>query len=170
MKYRFKGLDKYVKQLENLSNSYNATVCVENAITYGSRIVREYTDKELKAMKPDDSPRKEGKRSGLRTIQKNFLIKEFGVSPIDDKRTKVNRKTGVDKGRFNYPDSIVYIPAVTLARMVEYGASYIEKNPVFSRASRKARKACFEAMQRSLTDDINFLTVHNNNRLKRREL
>ena len=40
MKYRFKGLDEYVKRLEVLSNSVNAEICVENAVTKGSEVLR----------------------------------------------------------------------------------------------------------------------------------
>lgn len=170
MKYRFKGLNEYIDKLENLSNSLNMKVCVENAVTKGSEVVAEYTIKELESMTTDDRPGKVDKRNGLRTIQKNFLLREFGVSPSEDKRQKVNRKTGVDKGTFHYPDRESYIPAVTMARMLENGTSFMPKNKVFSRASRKARTPCLQTMQESLNHDINRIFESKYERVKRREL
>lgn len=99
MKYRFKGLDKYVKQLECLSNSFNAEVCVENAVTKGSEVVAEYTVKELQAMPVDNRPYvRDGMRSSVTQKVKNELIKAFGVTPLQNKNGVIDRKTGVDRG------------------------------------------------------------------------
>lgn len=161
MKYRFKGLDKYVKQLENLTNSVYADICIENAVDAGGKVVDDYTVRELQALPTDDSyvsskriDTFKYKRTGLRTVQKQFLIKTFGTSPIDKKRSFINEKTGVNKEIIRYRDMSGYTPAVTLARMLERGTSIMNKNPVFSRASRKARTPCLEAMQESLNKDI----------------
>ena len=170
MKYRFKGLDEYVKRLEALSNIVNAEICVENAVTKGSEVVADYTVKELKDLPTDDTPKRIDKRKGISSIQKAFLIRTFGVSPLETKRNYTNRKTGVDRETLNYSDRSGYLPAVTLARMVENGTSYFDKNPVFKRASRKARTPCLEAMQQSLNEDIEQITAYNVKRLKRREL
>lgn len=170
MKYRLKGLNEYVKKLENLSNSFNATICAENAVTAGSLVVREYTAKELQKLPTDDTPQKVELRKGLRTIQKNFLLREFGISPSEDKRNKINRKSGVAKGRLNYPNSDSYTFAIKLARQLENGTSYMHKNPVFTKASRKARTPCIEAMQRSLTDDITRMMDYNQSKIKRRDI
>lgn len=164
MKFRVKGLDKYVKQLENLSNPYNAEVCAENALIKGSDIVAEFTQKELQNIPTDDRSGKVEHRNGLRTIEKKFLISEFGVTPTDKKNDYMDRKTGVDKGRLDYPNSDSYVYAVVLARSLERGTSFLPKNPVFSRASRKARKPCLDAMEQSLTEDIE--RVMRNNQLK----
>lgn len=169
MKYRFKGLNEYVAKLENLSNAFNAEVCVENAVTEGSKVVAEYTVKELEGLPTDDTPRKLDKRGGIRTIQKKFLIKEFGVTPLDRKGSFINRKTGVDRGVLDY-GGYGYTPAVVLARTLEKGTSFLPKNPVFSRASRKARTPCLNAMQESLNYDITRIMENNVKRLKRREL
>lgn len=169
MKYRFKGLNEYVAKLENLSNSFNAEVCVENAVTKGSEVVAEYTVKELEGLPTDDTPKKLDKRGGIRSIQKAFLLKEFGVTPLDRKGSFINRKTGVDRGVLTY-HGYGYTPAVVLARSLEKGTSFLPKNPVFTRASRKARTPCLEAMQQSLNEDITRIMQNNEKRLKRREL
>lgn len=174
MRYRFKGLKEYVQKLENLSNTFNAQVCVENAVTKGSEVVAEMTLKELKTLPVDNRPYvKDGMRTSITQKAKNELIKSFGVTPLDIKPSGIiDRKTGVDYG-YNgiatkkHPHGT---PNVVVARSLEKGTSFMPKNAVFSRASRKARKPCLEAMQQSLNDDINRIMVNNQARLQRSKL
>ena len=170
MRYRFTGLNEYIDKLVTLSNAFNADVCIENAITKGSEVVADYTVKELKNLPTDDTPGRIDKRKGIRSIQKAFLVKEFGVSPLDRKGSFINRKTGVDRGVLRYSNSYGYTPAVVIARSLETGTSFMPKNPVFTRASRKARTPCLEAMQQSLNEDIARIMINNEKRLRRREL
>lgn len=158
MRYRFKGLNEYVKKLENLSNAFNAEVCVENAVTKGSEVVSEMTLKELRAMPTDDRRwvNPPDKRQGLRSYEKKDLIEVWGITPLDIKRNLIDRKTGVDRG-YNRAGT----PNVVIARSLERGTSFLQKNPVISRASRKARKPCLDAMQQSLNEDI--VKIFNNN-------
>lgn len=167
MKYRFKGLDKYVKTLENLSNSWNAEVCVENAVTAGAKVVSEMTLDALQKLPTDDTPWVEppDKRKGLRTYEKNDLIKVWGVTPLQLKNGMIDRKTGVDKG-YNRNGT----PNIVIARSLEVGTSFLEKDPVFSRASRKARTPCIEAMQESLNEDIELITKNNHARIQRSKI
>lgn len=167
MRYRFKGLNEYVRKLENLSNTFNAEICVENAVTKGSQVVAEYTVKELNGLPVDNKKwaTQEDKRHGVRSIEKKELIESFGVTPLEIKKNIINRKTGVDRGYVS-----TGVPFVVLARSLERGTTFMDKNPVFSRASRKARKPCLEAMQQSLNDDINRIMVNNQARLQRSKL
>ena len=161
MRYRFKGLKEYVEKLGRLSNPFNAEACIDVAVDKGSEVVAEYTVKELRALPTDDRPGKVDHRTGIRTIEKNFLIKEFGVTPLSNDNGFINRKTGVDRGTLTYNDSGYYTPAVVLARSLEAGTSFLDKNPVFSRASRKARKPCLEAMEKSLNESIEAICRNN---------
>lgn len=174
MRFRFKGLKEYVKKIENLSNSFNAEVCIENALNRGSEEVAKVTKAELEGLPTDNRgwTTPGDKRKGIRSIEKKFLINEFGVTPLEWKQkiNYVDRKTGVDKGRLDYPNSDSYVYAVVLARSLERGTSFMDKNPVFSRGSRKGRKPCLEAMQKSLNEDIERLMVNQTVRLQRREL
>lgn len=167
MKFRVKGLDKYVKQLENLSDPYNAEICAENALIKGSDIVAEFTQKELQKIPTDDRPGRVEHRNGLRTIEKKFLISEFGVTPTDKKIDYMDRKTGVGTGTLTYNGRGDWVSAVVLARSLERGTSFLSSNPVFSRASRKARKPCLDAMEQSLTEDIERVMRNNQLRLQR---
>ena len=158
MKFRFKGLKEYADKLERLSNSITANAMVEQAVADGSEIVDKQTYDELLKVKIDNRPYVDGMRDGILQIQKDTLLKAFGTSPIENKRDFINDKTGVDNSKIPYKLTAkqqkerykknLYV--VTMARRLENGTSYMKKNPVFSRASRKARKPCLEAMQESL--------------------
>lgn len=147
MKYRVSGLDKYVRRLEAVCNPFTVQGYIEHAITEGAEIVEYETYKELRSMQVDDRQKvPEGEmRNGLRSIQKAALINSFGLSKIQTRNDSTNRKTGVDRGVNKFKQ-----PHVTVARMLENGTSKMRKNPVFSRASRKARKQCINAMAESL--------------------
>lgn len=167
MRYRFKGLKEYVDKLERLSNRFNTEACIEIAVDEGAKVVAEYTQKELANLPTDDTPKKLDQRKGIRSIQKKFLIKEFGTTPLANDKGFINEKTGVDKGTLTYGDSGYYTPAVVLARSLERGTSFLPKNPVFSRASRKARKPCLEAMEKSLNQSIEAICLNNFRRSQR---
>ena len=173
MRYKMKGLDKYIERLESLSNPYNAQVCIENAVTEGSKVVSQMTLAELEKMPVDNRPFvKDGMRTGVTQKVKNELIKSFGITPLDIKGNTIDRKTGVDYG-YNgvatrkYPKGQ---PNIVIARSLEKGTSFMPKNPVISRASRKARKPCIEAMKKSFEDDIERIMVNNQKRLQRSKI
>ena len=150
MKYRTKGLDTYVRQLEQLSNITYQRIAIEKAIEEGSKVVDEETVKELRALPVDNRQYvKDGMRDSIMQVQKDALLKAFGTSPIENKRDFINDKTGVDRSvnKLNQP-------SVVIARRLENGTSYMKKNPVFSRSSRKARNACIDRMQESLNESI----------------
>lgn len=167
MRYRFKGLKEYIQKLERLSNPLNAEACVEIAVDEGSAVVADYTVNELKGMPTDDRPGKLPQRNGIRSVQKKFLIDEFGVSPLENKNGLINRKTGVDRGVLTYKNDSGYTPAVVLARSLERGTSFMPRNPVFTRASRKARTPCLKAIEKSLNESIEAICANNFKRSRR---
>lgn len=142
MKFRFKGLDRYINQLERLSNPLAVEAMIMEAVKEGADIVADRTKAALRSLPVDDSNNYE--RKSIRSVQKAGLINNFGISPFQDKRGFINVKTGFDNynklGQAN----------VRVARQLESGTSRMPKNPVISRATRNARKDCFEAMQNSL--------------------
>lgn len=147
MKFRVTGLDKYVRRIENISNPFVAQAYMEKAITEGAKIVENETMHQLRNLPTDDRktvPDGE-KRKGLRSVQKSALISSFGTSKFETRNDFLNRKTGVDNGLNKLGQ-----PHVVVARMLENGTSWMKKDPVFSRASRKARKECIEVMAETL--------------------
>lgn len=169
MRYRLTGLKEYVQKLERISNRFNTEACIDVAVDKGAEVVAEYTREELMKLPTDDTPGKIPMRKGIRSIEKSFLLSEFGITPLENKNGYINRKTGVDRGTLTYNDNkpYSYVPAVVLARSLESGTSFMPKNPVFSRASRKARKPCIEAMEKSLNESIEAICLNNFRRSQR---
>lgn len=161
MKFRIKGLDEYIKKIDKLSNSFNAEVCLENALQKGGEIVKDETIKYLQKMPVDNRPYVIGMRKSIMEVQRQALIKTFGVTPTMQKKgNMVDVKTGVDG--YNKLGQ----PNVMIARSLEKGTSFMNANPVISRASKNARNKCVEAMQESLNEDIE--RIMNNQNLRRK--
>lgn len=151
MKYRIKNLDTLLTQLADMSNAFVFDEEARKALNKGSEIVADITRDELEKLPVDNRTFAPEGRTSIMQVQKNALLKGFGISPIQDgKKDNINRKTGVNRDR-NKLDQ----PNVVIARRLENGTSYMPKNPVFSRASRKARSKCIEAMRDSLNSSIN---------------
>lgn len=154
MRYSIKGLDHLLTQMADLSNAMVFYNECEKAINKGADVVANKTREELQNLKTDDRRFVEGKRDSIRTVQKNALLRGFGISPIQykDRKNSLDRKTGVDRATNKLGE-----PNVVIARRLENGTSYMNKNPVFTKASRKARNQCLQAMEHSLNQSINDL-------------
>lgn len=153
MKYRFKGLKSYVSKLESVASAAMTNLMIEDAITAGAQVVKDITMKELEHLPVDNRPYVQGKRTSIMQVQKTALINAFGTSDFQTKRSRTDKKTGVRRGLNKLEQ-----PHVVIARRLENGTSYMKKNPVFTRASRKARTPCLEAMQESLNKAYDRLT------------
>lgn len=148
MRFRFKGLREYVEELTAVSNLFAAEYAVEKALDAGADVVADETRKALETMNVDNRPYVEPQRDSITELQRQGLLNSFGVTPIQHKRNMIDVKTGFDG--YNK----IGQPNVVIARSLEAGTSFMPKYPIISRASRKARTACLEAMQKSLTEDI----------------
>lgn len=149
MKFRFKGLNEYVRKLEKVADLATEKIHLEKAVTEGASVVADETRKALDGLPVDNRPYVEGMRDGILQVQKTALIKSFGITETHESRNKIDRKTGVNKGTNKLGQ-----PNVTIARRLENGTSYMKKNKVFSRSSTKARSACLDAMEKSINDSI----------------
>lgn len=149
MKFQTKGLDRYVQNLEAIGNPFAAEAYIKQAIKDGSDVVADATRSELSKIKVDNRNYVPEGRNGLLQVQKDALLESFGISKIQDKNGFLNDKTGVSRGKNKLGQ-----PHVTIARRLESGTSYMPKDPVFSRATRKSRKECIKVMQESLSKAI----------------
>lgn len=152
MRFKTKGFDRLIKQLGELSNPIEVVNVVNKALEKGADVVADATRTELMNLKVDNRRRVEGQRDSITQLQKNALLRGFGISEIQKKKNNSNIKTGVnrDVNALNQPN-------VVIARRLENGTSYMPKNPVFSRASKKARSQCLNAMADSVNESINKL-------------
>ena len=145
--FKFKGIDEYLSKLEAVD--MNATKYIEKAIFDGAKVVADETKSALKSMPVDNSrAKKDYVRKSINEIQRIGLVESFGVTPIQDRNNFINVKTGFDG--FNR----IGQANVRVARMLESGTSWMQKNPVISKASRRARKKCEQAIKDSLDNSL----------------
>lgn len=150
--FKFKGLDEYVRKLENLS-SYTE-ILIGEAVYQGAEVVADTTKRAIEGI-PVDNRTSVPTRTSINQKQKNGLIKSFGIAKLQKTKHFYNVKTGFD----GYNDIVTDRwpqgqPNVMIARSLESGTSFMPKNPVISKATRSAKKACEEAMQKSLDGNI----------------
>lgn len=142
---KFKGIDEYVRRLESLTMATDKII--GEAVYKGAEIVANNTKSALNSM-PVDNRQKVDERRGILEIQRQGLVHSFGVAPLRDDKGFINVKTGFDGiNRIGQPN-------IWVARMLESGTSYMPKNRVISRATNRSKKACEEAMKKSLEGNI----------------
>lgn len=155
MRFRFKGLNEYVDMLDQISSVFAREYVIEAALQDGADVVADEQKKALEGLKVDNRPYVEGKRDSILQIQKTGLIKSFGITPVQQKRNLIDVKTGFD----GY--NALGQPNVMIARMLESGTSFMDKNPVISKATKRARNDCLNAMQDRITLEIDKIKARN---------
>lgn len=149
---KFTGIDEYVRKLENLA-SYTDKLIGE-AVYKGADVVANETKQALQSLPVDNSTNK-ATRTSINQIQKNGLIESFGIAKMRNDNGFLNVKTGFDG--YNKLISNSYPtgqPNIMIARALESGTSFMPKNRVISRATSRAKKACEEAMKKSIEGNI----------------
>ena len=142
---KFKGIDEYLRRLEALTMATDKFI--GEAVYKGADVVADATKSALNTM-PVDNRRKVSERRGILEVQRQGLVNSFGVAPLRDDNGFINVKTGFDG--FNK----IGQANVRVARQLESGTSYMPKNRVISRATNRSKKACEEAMKKSLEGNI----------------
>lgn len=143
MKFRFKGVQEYINKLEKLSDMPTEFKAIEEAVKAGAAVVADESRKGLESVDEDDRRYvKPGeKRTGLRRVQKVGLLNSWGISDPDIQRNYINVKTGVSREKNKLGE-----PNVVVARRLERGTSWMNANPVISKANRRSRQRCVDAM------------------------
>ena len=125
------------------------------AIYKGADVVADSVKKALRSL-PVDNRINADQKTSISEIQKQGLIKSFGIAKLRDDRGFRNVKLGIDG--YNkvktkkYPNGQ---PNVMIARSLESGTSYMPKNRVISKATNSAKKECERIMQESIEQSIN---------------
>ena len=151
MKFRFKGVQEYINKLEKLSDMSLELTAIEEAVKAGAAVVADESRKGLEEMPVDDRRYVEGKRNGLRTVQKVGLLNSWGITDPDSQRNFINVKTGVSREKNKLGE-----PNVVVARRLERGTSWMNANPVISKANRRSRQRCVDAMMNVIDKYINY--------------
>lgn len=151
---KFKGLEKYISQLERLTNASDDIV--RKALYKGAEVVANNIKQSIYSLNVDDSPYNANTtKSGPTTIQRNGLIESFGISPMREKGGSLDVKLGFDgynkvvterwpKGQ----------PNAMVARSVESGTSWMVKQPFVNRAVNSSKALAEEIMRKTFEEKI----------------
>lgn len=157
-RFKFTGVEELVAQFQTLGNETDEMV--RRAVYNGAKVLADGLRQELQTLPVDDSKyEKDKRRTSVMTIQKNGLIHGLGVTPMKDDNGFINVKIGFD-GCNNlktkaFPNGQ---PNMMIARSLEAGTSYLERNPIITKTANKLKKKCEQAMQESLDRDIKAVT------------
>lgn len=149
-KWKFEGLDEYLRRLEKLQGS--SREAIGRAIYDGAGIVAREVADEIKKLPVNN----QHQSNGVTSVQKAGLIEGFGISHIQDDNSYRNVKLGFDgynKQRTkNFPKGQ---PNALIARAINSGTSFRRKNPFVDRATRRAKSKCEAAMRAVIDNAIN---------------
>ena len=159
-KIDFKGIDEYSKVLAALGNE--SEEIVKSAVYKGAALVADEIKQGINSLPieegenglpPMGSP--DHKLSGVSRKQKGDLLDAFGLAPIQNDNGYIQTKAGVDGyGSIptkKYPRGV---PNVMLMRSIESGNSFRNKNPIFRKATNRARKRAEQAMSNEIDEQL----------------
>lgn len=151
---KFKGLDDYIKKLERLSNNAEATI--KKALYKGAGVAADSIKSSIEGINTDDRPHTGNEmRTGPTTIQKIGLVRSFGISPMKTKAGTIDVKLGFDG--YNAVRSERWPkgqPNVMIARSVESGTSWMQKQPFMRKAERQAKALVELEIKKTLEEEI----------------
>lgn len=143
----FKGLDEYVKQLNDIQ-AHTEEYCGK-AIYKGADVVADAVKSAIRALPTDNRTYvKDGMKSGPSKGQKAGLINSFGIAKMRQDGTFYNVKLGFDG--YNSIKTKAWPkgqPNAMIARSVESGTSFMKPNRFMSRAVNGSKGACEQTMK-----------------------
>lgn len=143
--WKFKNLDKYVAQLEELSA--HAEGQLKAAVWEGAKVVADNMKAAMNGIPTDDEYHKPGEmRAGPRSEEKAGMIAGFGLSRM--------RTGGSVTTKAGFSGSTNGVSNATLARQIESGTSWMRKYPAIRRAANASRGAAEAAMAAKLEQMI----------------
>ena len=150
--WKFRGLDTYIAQLERLNA--NAEGSIKKAVYDGAAVVANNIKTALNTIPVQEEYVPKGKtRKGITPEAKEGLVKGFGLAKMQNTGGYINTKAGF-KGK--NPSGV---NNATVARQVESGTSWMQKNPVIRQATNRSKKEAEKAMQKTLESEIKRLTT-----------
>lgn len=152
-KFQFDGVDELVSQYKQMG--VDADEMIRRAVWEGAKVVADGIKSALESLPVDDSKfDPEGVRRSVNSAQKQGLIDGMGISKMKDDEGMINVKVGVSgRNKFRTRTNPGGQLNASVARSLEHGASYMQKNPVFSKTAKALKKSCEQAMQDSLDRD-----------------
>ena len=145
------GLDDYLTQIQNLE--FTAPKALAYAVYAGAKVVADEIRKDLEALPTEE--KFYNPKTALLPAEKQGLLDGLGISAQKNENGYVNSKIGED----GYNDDVTEKyprghPNAMIARALEHGTSFMPRNPVFTRATKRAKAAAEEAMAQEIDNQI----------------
>lgn len=140
------GLTEYIAQLQKVAD---VDAYLGKAVYEGAAVVNKAVESALQGLPVDDSSgNKAKKRNGLRTIEKEGLVRSYGIARMQKENGYWNVKLGFDGynklGKAN----------AMIARSVISGTSFMQKNDFMGKATKSSKSAAEEAMRITIDKEI----------------
>lgn len=153
-KFQYDGIDDYIAQLQKLYE--NTDQVIGEAVYNGAGTVMKYVSAAVSEIVTDNrhgSP--EHRVIGPTTYQKEGLARSLGISPARYDGTFYNVKIGFD----GYNDLKTKSwpqgqPNSLIARSIESGTSWMQKQPFMRKAEQKAKVPCEKVMAETVDKAI----------------
>ena len=152
--FKFEGVDELIKQYQKLQN--NADEMIGAAIYNGAGVVMKAVESAVSNIATDDrfgtdtSP-----TSGPSSIQKAGLQHSLGIAKLRDDNGFRNVKIGFDG--YNRVKTKTWPqgqPNAMVARSVESGTSWMQKQPFMRKAEQSSRARCEKVMSETVDKEI----------------
>lgn len=157
--FNSKGLTDLIAALDKLET--DTIEVLKGALYEGADVMADTVKAELRALPVDEKwGTPERPTYGVRQKQKNGLIENFGISPM---QVKAGSIVDVVLGFDGYNDIKTKKypqgqPNQLIARSIESGTSFSRKIPFAARAKRKGSALAETAMKKYIEDKINEIT------------
>lgn len=140
------GLTEYIAQLQKVAD---VDAYLGKAVYEGASVVNDAVESALQALPVDDSyGNKSQKRNGLRSVEKEGLVRSYGIASMQKDNGYWNVKLGFDGynklGKAN----------AMIARSVISGTSFMQKNDFMGKAVRSSKSAAEAAMRIKIDTEI----------------
>lgn len=157
-KFKFAGVDEYVKRLNRLASYDQNRKILGEAIFDGAKIVADAVRGNIGSI-PEIDHRKHGsdaeKLGGITSAQKQGLLEGFGIAPMSDDDDFLNVKLGFDGYNSvkteKYPSGQ---PNALIARSVNSGTSFRAKIPFVGNAVRATKAKAEKAIEKGIDKGI----------------
>ena len=153
-KFQFEGVDKLIAQYNRLADDTDEMI--GKAIYNGAGVVMKACVAAVEGIGTDNrfgTP--ENPTSGPSTIQKIGLRKAIGITKMRDDNGFKNVKIGFDG--YNSVKTKTWPqgqPNMMVARAVESGTSWMQKQPFMRKAEQSSRSACEKVMSETVDREI----------------
>ena len=151
------GLNETIREFEKLE--INSEKVLKKVLYEGASVAADTVKSTINALTVDNEVYTRGVRKGPSSIQKAGLVHSFGISPMRTRGGAIDVKLGFDG--YNRVRSKKWPqgqPNAMIARSVESGTSFMEKQPFIRKAEQQAKLKVISTMQKTLDKEIEKLT------------